>query len=87
MRVSRHSSLPKKNGALAASESCTPAIAWAAFQCMPNCDGSTSRCSCTLVQAASGVIVSANVDSRSTPAMRMSRSSPRAAKICSLSIS
>ena len=33
MRVSRHSSLPKKNGELAASASCTPAIACAAFQC------------------------------------------------------
>ena len=52
-----------------------------------NAAGSTCRCSCTLVHAASGVIVSANVESRSTPAMRMSRSSPRAAKICSLSSS
>jgi hypothetical protein len=39
------------------------------------------------VQAASGAIVSANVDSRSTPLIEISRSSPRAAKICSLSSS
>jgi hypothetical protein len=33
MRVSRHSSRPKKNGELAPTASCTPAIACAAFQC------------------------------------------------------
>ena len=32
IRVSRHSSLPQKNGELAATATCTPAIAWAAFQ-------------------------------------------------------
>ena len=85
MRVSRQSSLPKKNGELPASASWTPAIACAAFQCGPNAPGSTCRCSCTLVHAASGAIVSANVASRSTPVIAMSRSSPRAAKICSLS--
>ena len=59
IRVSRHSSLPKKKGELPARASCTPAIACAAFQCIPNAPGSTWRWSCTLVQAASGVIVSA----------------------------
>ena len=44
--------------------------------------GSTSWCSWTLVHAASGAIVSAKVESRSTPATTISRSSPRAAKIC-----
>ena len=59
IRVSRHSSLPKKNGELAPSASCTPAMAWEAFQCAANVSGLTCRCSCTLVQAASGAIVSA----------------------------
>jgi len=36
------------------------------------------------VHAASGAIVSAVVDSRSTPSMAIWRSSPRAAKTCSL---
>ena len=35
------------------------------------------------MHAASGAIVSAWVESRSTPAIEISRSSPRAAKICS----
>ena len=39
------------------------------------------------MQAASGAIVSANVASRSVPEIAISRSSPRAAKICSLSSS
>jgi hypothetical protein len=77
--------LAKNHGEFAASATCTPAIACAAFQCSPNTAGSTWRWSWTLVHAASGAIVSANVDSRSTPAIEMSRSSPRAAKICSLS--
>lgn len=38
-----------------------------------------------LVHAASGVIVSAVTAKRSTPLMAIGRSSPRAAKICSLS--
>ena len=59
MRVSRHSSLPKKNGELAPTASCTPAIACAAFQYAANASGSTCRWSWTLVQAASGAIVSA----------------------------
>ena len=62
MRVSRQSSLPKKNGELAAMATCGPAIAWAAFQKLANASGSHCWCSCTLVQAASGAIVSANVD-------------------------
>ena len=85
IRVSRHSSRPKKNGELAPIASCTPAIACAAFQCVANLSGSTSWCSCTLVHAASGAIVSANVLSRSGPVIEIWRSSPRAAKICSLS--
>ena len=85
IRVSRHSSRPKKNGELAPTASCTPAIACAAFQSVWKRSGSTCWCSCTLVQAASGAIVSANVDSRSTPLIEICRSSPRAAKICSLS--
>ena len=51
--------LAEEERRVAASASWIPAIACAAFQCMPNADGSTCRCSCTLVQAASGVIVSA----------------------------
>jgi hypothetical protein len=62
-----------------------PATHWAAFQCRANAAGSTSWCSCTLVHAASGAIVSAYTDSRSTPSIARCRSSPRAAKICSLS--
>jgi hypothetical protein len=82
MRVSRHSSLPKKNGEFAPTASCTPAIACAAFQWREKSSGSTSWCNCTLVHAASGAIESAYVESFSTPAMLISRSSPRAAKIC-----
>ena len=85
IRVSRHSSRPKKNGELAPIASCTPAIACAAFQSVAKRSGLTCRWSCTLVQAASGAIVSANVDSRSGPLIEICRSSPRAAKICSLS--
>ena len=59
IRVSRHSSLPKKNGEFAPTASWTPAIAWAAFQCWANCSGWTSWCSCMLVHAASGAIESA----------------------------
>jgi len=32
IRVSCHSCFPNRNGELAASATCTPAIAWAAFQ-------------------------------------------------------
>src|SRR4051812_32435097 len=77
MRVSRQSSLPKKNGELAPIASCTPAIACAAFQWREKSSGSTSWCSWTLVHAASGAIESAYVDRRSTPPMLISRSSPR----------
>ncbi len=83
MRVSRHNSRPKKNGELAPTASWIPAIAWAAFQCAAKPSRSTCWCSCTLVQAASGAIVSAWVDRRSAPVIEISRSSPRAAKICS----
>src|SRR6185437_1295608 len=54
--VSRHSSLPRKNGAFAPSATWTPAIAWAAFQYRGNALGLTWRWNCTLVQAASGAI-------------------------------
>ncbi len=87
IRVSRHSSLPKKNGELAPTASWTPAIAWAAFQWAAKRSGWTSWCSCTLVHAASGAIESAKAESRSTPSIARCRSSPRAAKICSLSSS
>ena len=70
MRVSRHSSLPQKKGEFAATATCTPAIAWAAFQYRAKASGSTCWWSCTLVQAASGAIVSAWVARRSTPADR-----------------
>ena len=59
----------------------------AAFQWRANAVGSTSWCSCTLVHAASGAIVSAYTDRRSTPSIARCRSSPRAAKICSFSSS
>ena len=85
MRVSRHSSRPNRNGELAPSATWTPAMTWAAFQYAANCAGLTCRWNWVLVQAASGAIVSVVTASRSTPSMRMSRSSPRAAKICSLS--
>ena len=85
IRVSAQSSRPKKNGELAPTATWIPAIAWAAFQNAAKASGSQSWCSWTLVQAASGAMVSANVFSRSTPVIEISRSSPRAAKICSLS--
>jgi hypothetical protein len=85
IRVSRHSSFPKKNGEFAPTASWTPEIAWAAFQCCANCSGWTSWWSCTLVHAASGAIESAYAERRSMPPIEMCRSSPRAAKICSLS--
>lgn len=59
MRVSCHNSLPNRNGELAASATWTPAIAWAAFQYAANSSGETCRWNWVLVQAASGVIVSA----------------------------
>ena len=90
VRVSAHSCLPKKYGELAPSASCGPTSAWAAFQAGAKSCGLTCRCSCTLVQADSGAIVSAYIASRSPSAsgaaMSMKRSSPRAAKTASLSI-
>ncbi len=59
IRVSRHSSLPKKNGEFAATAICTPATAWAAFQWAAKSSGWTSWWSWTLVHAASGAIESA----------------------------
>jgi hypothetical protein len=83
IRLSRHSSWPRKYGELAASATWTPARHCAAFQWAANVSGPTCRCSCTLVQAASGAIVSAYVSRSSTPLISMCRSSPRAARICS----
>ncbi|SHU01892.1 Uncharacterised protein [Mycobacteroides abscessus subsp. abscessus] len=45
IRVSAHKDLPKKNGELAASASCGPASAWAAFQLAAKSSGATCRCS------------------------------------------
>jgi hypothetical protein len=86
MRVSRHSSLPKKNGALAATgrpaRRRSPARRSSGRR---SASGSTWRCSWTLVQAASGrdgvgvggeALDAADVDLEVLP---------RAAKICSLS--
>ena len=50
-----------------------------------NASGLTCRCSCRLVQAASGAIESAQVSSASAPRILMCRSSPRASSICSSS--
>ena len=85
IRVSRHSCLPNRNGEFAHIAICTPAMAWAAFQYAGNVSGLTCRWHCTLVQAASGAIESELVRSRSSPSMSSHMSSPRAAKICSLS--
>ncbi len=83
--VSRHSSRPSRNGELAPSASCTPAIACEAFQYDAKFSGLTWVCSCVLVHAASGTIESVVVRSRSGPPMSMTMSSPRAARIWSLS--
>ncbi|GAA4292685.1 hypothetical protein GCM10023178_65490 [Actinomadura luteofluorescens] len=61
-------------------------MAWAAFQYAPNSSGLTCRWNWTLVQAASGMIVSVCMRSGSGPSMAMRISSPRAAKIWSFSI-
>ena len=50
----------------------------AAFQVAAYCCGLTCRWNCTLVQAASGAMVSVEVDNRSTPSMLIRMSSPRA---------
>jgi hypothetical protein len=85
IRVSLHSSLPSRYDELAPSASWTPAIAWDAFQYGANSSGLTWMCSWVLVQAASGMIESAVVDMCSTPLIEMAMSSPRAARIWSLS--
>src|SRR5947209_4559382 len=61
-------------------------MACAAVQCCANASGSTCRWSCTLVHAASGAIVSAWVERRSTPVIEIPKSSPRAANPCSFSL-
>ncbi len=85
IRVSRHSSLPNRYGEFAPTASWTPATTCAAFQYAGKFSGLTWVWNCTLVQAASGAMVSAVARSRSTPSISSERSSPRAAKICSLS--
>ena len=84
IRVSRHSSLPNRNGELAPTASWMPAMAWDAFQHAGKSAGLTCRCSWVDVQAASGMIVSAVALSRSMPSMEIWMSSPRAAIIWSL---
>ncbi len=59
-------------------------MAWEAFQYAAKVSGPTWTCSWVLVHAASGMIESEVVWSRSTPWMSMTRSSPRAARIWSL---
>ena len=85
IRVSRHSSLPSRYGELAPTASWIAAIACEAFQYDANWSGAVCTWSCMLVQAASGMIESAVVTSRSGPAIEIEMSSPRAAMICSLS--
>jgi hypothetical protein len=85
IRVSRHSCLPRRYGELAPTASWIAAIAWDAFQYAANWSGEVCTCSCMLVHAASGTIESAVVRSFSTPEIAIVMSSPRAARICSLS--
>ena len=61
IRVSRHSSLPRRYGEFAHSASCTAAIAWEAFQYAANWSGEVCTWNWVLVQAASGTIESAVV--------------------------
>ena len=70
---------------MAPTASWMPLIAWEAFQYAAKLSGLTWVCSWVLVQAASGMIESEVVCSRSGPLMSMTRSSPRAARIWSLS--
>ena len=60
-------------------------MAWEAFQYAGKFSGLTWMCSWVLVQAASGTIESVVVRSRSGPPMSITMSSPRAARIWSLS--
>ncbi len=85
IRVSRHSSLPRRYGELAPTASWIAAIACEAFQYAANWSGEVCTWNWVLVHAASGTIESAVVTSRSAPAMAMEMSSPRADMICSLS--
>ena len=82
IRDSAISSRWKRYGELAPTATWMPAMACAAFQYPAKSSGLTWRCTWVEVQAASGMIVSENMSSRSTPSMTISRSSPRAAKIC-----
>ena len=85
IRVSRHSCLPRRYGEFAPTASWIPLIACEAFQYAAKLSGLTWVCSWVLVHAASGMIDSEVVRSRSAPWMSMTRSSPRAARIWSLS--
>ncbi len=70
---------------MAPTASWIAAIAWDAFQYAANWSGEVCTWSCMLVQAASGTIESVVVASRSSPAIEIAMSSPRAFMICSLS--
>ena len=86
IRVSRHSCLPSRYGALAPNASWTPAITWEAFQYSGKSSGEVCTWNWVLVQAASGRIESDVVRRRSSvPATEIVMSSPRAWRICSLS--
>ena len=85
IRDSATSSLPNRYGEFAPTAIWIPAMACAAFQYGAKSSGLTWRWTWVEVHAASGMIVSEIMCSRSTPSMEISRSSPRAAKICSSS--
>ena len=73
MRVSRHSSRPRRNGELAPRASWIAEIAWEAFQYSAKSSGEVCTWNWVLVHAASGTIESDVASSRSTlpiPAMR-----------------
>ena len=63
----------------------TPAMTWEAFQYAAKSSGEVWTWNWVLVQAASGRIDSDVVCSRSRPLIEIAMSSPRAARICSLS--
>ena len=68
---------------MAPTASCAAAMACEAFQYAANWSGEVWTWNWVLVQAASGTIESAVVRSCSSPEIRISMSSPRAARIWS----
>ena len=76
MRLSRHSSRPRKYGELAPTASWSELITWEAFQYAGKFSGLTWTWSWVLVQAASGAMESAVTRSRSGPLMSRTMSSP-----------